>query len=106
MYEYVEFIAKNNQHRFKDIPIQSKSVKAFAVPGLNKCPVKILEYYLSKLPASTKVFYMYLWPHENVPSGYKPWYINVPVGINTLQKMLPKMSDQDRTIVFATQIIH
>ena len=63
-YEYVEFIAKNNQHRFKDIRGKNKSVKAFAVPGSKKCPVKILDYYLSKLPANPKAFY--LRPRENV----------------------------------------
>ena len=99
-YEYVEFIAKNNQHRFKDIHTQSKSVKAFAVPGSKKCPVKILDYYLTKLPASPKAFC--LRPRKKVTAGDELWDINVPDGINTLQKMLPNMSDQAGTSVCYT----
>ena len=52
---------------------------------------------MTKLPATPKAFY--LRPREKVPPGDEPWYINVPVGINTLQKMLPNMSDQAGTSV-------
>ena len=57
-YEYVEFIAKNNQHRFKDIHGKNKRVKASATPGSKKCVVKVLDFYLSKLPSESKAFYL------------------------------------------------
>ena len=56
---------------------------------------------MSKLPASTKAFYLRL--HENVPPCDELWYINVPVGINTSQKMLAKMSDKAGTSVHYTK---
>ena len=33
-YKYVEFISKNNQHRFKDTNDSSKEVKLYAIPGI------------------------------------------------------------------------
>ena len=96
-YEYVEFISKNNQHRFKDIHGKNKVVKAFAVPGSNKCIVKLLDLYLARLPAEPKAFY--LRPRNDVPQDGKPWYINVPVGVNTLQAILPKISEEAGTSV-------
>ena len=97
-YEYVESIAKNNQHRFKDIHGKNKVVKAFAIPESNKCVVKILDFYLSKLPGGPKSFY--LRPRDRAPEDDDaPWYINVPVGVNTLQAMVPKMSEEAGTSV-------
>ena len=97
-YEYVEFIAKNNQHRFKDIHGKNKVVKAFAIPGSNKYVVKILDFYLSKLPGGPKSFY--LRPRDRAPEDDDaPWYISIPVGVNTLQAMVPKMSEEAGTSV-------
>ena len=92
-YEYVELISKNNQHRFKNIHSKNKTVKVHAMIGCVKCFVKILDFYFTKLPPDPKAFY--LRPHTNRPldSG-KPWYINVPVGVNTLKTILPKMSEE------------
>ena len=96
-YEYVEFIAKNNQHRLKDIHGKNKRVKAYATPGSKKCVVKILDFYLSKLPSESKAFY--LRPLEKVPSDDRSWYVNVPVGVNTLQSIIPKMCEKAGTSV-------
>ncbi len=49
-YKYTEFISKNNQHRFKDIDMQNKVVRAFARPDSSSCVVKLLDVYLSHLP--------------------------------------------------------
>ena len=96
-YEYVEFISKNNQHRFKDIHGKSKKTKVFALPGSHKCLVKILDFYFSKLPDEPVAFY--LRPLQKVPADGKSWYVNVPCGINTLQSIVPKMSDVAETSV-------
>ena len=97
-YEYVEFISKNNQHRFRDIHGKNKTVKAYAVPRSNKCVVKILDFYLTKLPSVAKAFY--LRPLTKIPQDdTKPWYVNVAVGINTLQALLPRMCDEAGTSV-------
>ena len=89
-YEYTELISKNNQHRFKDIHMKNKKVKVHAIVGSQKCMVKMIDFYLSKLPEDPKAFY--LRPRKNCPDDGTAWYINVPVGVNTLKSMLPNMS--------------
>lgn len=59
---------------------------------------KILDFYLAKLPPEPKAFY--LRPREKCPlEDEAAWYINVPVGINTLQSILPNMSAKAGTSV-------
>ena len=95
-YQYVELISKNNQHRFKDIHMKNKTTKVYAMVGSTKCMVKMLDFYISKLPQDPKSFY--LRPLKSRPTDdTKPWYINVPVGVNTLKGMLPKMSEEAGT---------
>lgn len=95
-YQYVEYIAKNNQHRFKDIHGKTKVVKSYAIPGSKSCLVKILDFYFSKLPPDPKAFY--LRPRQKITEG-QLWYINVPVGVNTLQAILPRISEQSGTSI-------
>ena len=49
-YQYTEFISKNNQHRFKDAKVKNKEVRVYSRPGTERCLVKMLDVYLSKLP--------------------------------------------------------
>ena len=86
-YQYVELISK---HRFKDIHMKNKTTKVYAMVGSTKCMVKMLDFYISKLPQDPKSFH--LRPLKSRPTDdTKPWYIKVPVGVNTLKGMLPKM---------------
>ena len=83
-----EYISKNNMHRFKDINSSNKSVKAFAKPGNERCIVRLLDFYLLKLPPEPPAFY--LRPLPNVPlSPEKPWFAKSPIGVNTLKTILP-----------------
>lgn len=91
-YEYTEFVSKNNQHRFKDINSTSKSVKAYAQPGSDRCLVKLLDLYLSKLPPDPPALYMRPLDHKPVDNK-KPWFCNARVGINTLKKVVPNLSE-------------
>ncbi len=87
-YEYTEFISKNNQHRFKDINSVNKMVKVYAQPKSTKCVVRLLDFYISKLPKDPPGFY--LRPLDKVPtSPDKPWYCKVRIGVNTLKNFLP-----------------
>jgi len=45
-YKYVEFISKNNRHRFKDTNASNKEVKVYAMPGSSRYMVKLLDKYL------------------------------------------------------------
>ena len=49
-YEYIEFASKNNQHRFSDIHLRNKCVKAYSSVGSVKCIVKILDCYKRRVP--------------------------------------------------------
>ena len=57
-YEYTELISKNNQHRFKDINSKNKTCCGYALPGNDRCIVKLLDTYLSLLPRDAPYFYM------------------------------------------------
>ena len=84
-YEYAECISKNNQHRFNDIHSKNKVVKVFAIVGSNRCFVKIMDFYLAKLPAEPKSFY--LLPLTKAPDDTtKPWFVKCCCGCkhNTL----------------------
>lgn len=90
-YVYTEFISKNNQHRFKDLHSKNNTVKIYSLPESEKCFVRILDFYLSKVPDQPKAFY--LRPLKEVPSqSHKPWFANVPVGVNTLRLKMSNMS--------------
>ena len=53
--------------------------------------MKMLDFYIARLPSNPKAFY--LRPAASVPEDpMKPWYINVPVGINKFRNFLPSMS--------------
>lgn len=58
---------------------------------------------MGTLSAEPKAFYLYT--HENIPPDGKPWFINVPVGVNTLQTILQRCSLQLKQ-VFATLVTH
>ena len=65
-YECVEFVSKNNQHRFRDIHVKNKTVKAYANCSSDKCLVRIVNFFRSKTPSDPKAFY--LRPLEKIPS--------------------------------------
>lgn len=72
-YKYVEYISKNNQHRFKDINSRNKEVKVYTLVGNPRCLVKLLDQYLERLPQDAP--FLYMRPLEKVPNdSRKPWY--------------------------------
>ena len=92
-YSYTELVSKNNQHRFKDIDLHNKQVRAYAVPGDPRCLVKLLDLYVSRLPPDAKFLYMH--PLMSVPCDpSKPWYTKQRVGINTIKGMIPKIFEK------------
>ena len=63
----------------------------FAEPRSNRCPVRILDSYLAKLPANPSAFYLQWLPR--VPKNpTQPWYKQTRVGINPLKNMMPTIS--------------
>ena len=92
-YEYVELVSKNNQHRFKDINMRNKNVRAYALPDNERCIVKLLDTYLPLLPHNSPHFYMRAL--EKFPSDpNKCCLTNQRVGINGLKNILPELSEK------------
>ena len=92
-YQYTELASKNNQHRFKDINAQNKVNRAYALPGNPRCIVKMLDKYLSLLPADAPYFYMRAYDEfRDEQAG--PVFTRQRVGVNTLKNVLPSLSKE------------
>ena len=92
-YKYVEFVSKNNQHRFKDINMKNKNVRAYALPGNKRCIIRLLDTYLAMLPPDCAYFYMR--PLEKFLSGSKKCAVTKQhVGINVLKSILSELSEK------------
>ena len=92
-YEYTELISKNNQHRFKDINAQNKVSRAYALPGNERCVVRLLDKYLSLLPCDAP--YLYMRMLENVSTDSENICATKQrVGINLLKRMVPELSEK------------
>ena len=89
-YEYVEFVSKTNQHRFKDINMKNKNVRAYALPGNERCIVRLLDRYLSILPPDCAYFYMR--PLDKFPS--ESAVTKQRVGVNVLKSILPEICEK------------
>lgn len=74
---------------------EHKVVTITAVGG-NRCPVFLLDTYISKLPTQAKkmdLFYCH--PRPPVPnSALEPWYYNILIGKTTLFSMVKIMFDE------------
>ena len=89
-YKYVEYISKNNQHKFKDINSKNKEVKVYALVGNPRCLVKLLDQYLERLPSDAP--FLYMRPLGKIPDdSKKPWYTRQRVGFNTLKGFITKI---------------
>ena len=92
-YQYIELVSKNNQHRFKDINMTNKTTRAYALPGNERCIVKLLDTYLSLLPPNSPFFYMRaLEAFAEDPT--KSCITKQRVGVNLLKNVLPELSDK------------
>jgi len=87
-YQYVEHGSKNYQGRYAETGGRNKVVKAFAQPLSEKCPVRLLDLYLSKLPASLKASYLQWLPKKK----HSPWFKVTSVGVNPLKNMLQSIT--------------
>lgn len=92
-YVYYEFGSKNRQGGFNSLNSDNKSVRQYENTSGAICHVKILDKYLQKIPDEAKsADNFYLTPLAVLPSDpAKPWFTKVPVGRNTLNKMLKDM---------------
>ena len=76
----------------KDTYVGNKVVKSVTEPEAGeRCHVHLLDIYISKLPPDAhNAGALYFWPLPNTPST-GPWYSAVPIGKNTLCRMVKGM---------------
>ena len=86
-YEYMEFISKNNLHRFSDHCMKNKVVKAYAQAQSSHCLVLLLDKYLPLLPENNVHVYMH--PLQNFHILNRLLFRLSRVGVNTLKRFLP-----------------
>ena len=96
-YTYTELVSKNRRGGVGQLDLSHKVVYQFQDDSLGeRCHVFILDKYYSKLPASASdqdIFY--LRPVTKVPDNPAvPWFTSVPIGKNTLSKMVKIMCEQ------------
>ena len=95
-YVYHEFGSKNRQGGFNSLNSDNKSVRQYENTSGGICHVKILDKYLQKIPDEARDGdNFYLTPVTKLPSDpAKSWFTRVPVGKNTLNKMLKEMCQE------------
>ncbi|XP_056593567.1 zinc finger MYM-type protein 4-like isoform X1 [Triplophysa dalaica] len=77
-----------------------KGVAMYEEPGNPLCPVASLEKYLSKIPQDAKA--LYLQPKRTHVFNDEFWYTALPLGINNLSQMLPKICKEAGTLTTYT----
>lgn len=87
--KYVEFLEDPTKTRYKGLHHKPRvtNPKMFSTDG-DRCPVKLLEYYISKRPDSLrKTGRFYLTPKANFTNS-SVWYTASPVGKNTISSFM------------------
>lgn len=87
-WKYVEHGSKCFRGGVGDLNRENKVVYQYPVSCTERCHVRLLDIYFSKLPRDTKnVFYCK--PLKETPNdSTKPWFTAVPVGWNKLDSMV------------------
>ncbi|XP_056594776.1 zinc finger MYM-type protein 4-like isoform X1 [Triplophysa dalaica] len=88
--------SKNPIKRDKD----KKGVAMYEEPGNPLCPVASLEKYLSKIPQDAKA--LYLQPKRTHVFNDEFWYTALPLGVNNLSQMLPRICKEAGTLTTYT----
>jgi len=76
-YEYTEDVSKTRNGTFKKLHVQSKVVSLYRCPEAgNKCPVIVLDLYISKLPpeATTRDIFFFCRFEKAPTESILPWY--------------------------------
>ena len=82
--------------------MKNKNVKAYALPGNERCIVRLLDTYLAMLPPDCAHFYMR--PLEKFPSESKQCVMTKQrVGLNVLKGILPDLSEKSGVGVHYTK---
>ena len=94
-YVYHENTSKNRNGSFKQLHVKKVVPIHFCPQAGERCPVSLLDKYLSRLPEEAKekdVFYVQ--PLESAaesPETHDVWHTAIPIGKHTLQQKFSKM---------------
>ena len=93
-FTYTENHSKNRCGGFNQLDIENKVVEQFQdLHAGDRCHTYLLHLYISKVPdKAIEQDIFYVRPLPKIPAGPSaPWFTSVPVGRNTLSKMLQNM---------------
>ena len=96
-FTYIENCSKNRCGGFNQLDIKNKVVEQFQdLRAGDRCHTYLLHLYISKVPEKAiEQDTLYVCPLSKIPAGPSaPWFTSVPVGRNTLSKMLQNMCDE------------
>ena len=79
---YIAMIDKLTKNHRRDGDETSQQGRMYAMPGFPRCPVASCEKYLAKLNDQLEAFWQK--PKTKTVSENDCWYMNVPVGKNTI----------------------
>ena len=91
---------KTNKGGLKQRKLEAKEVDIFPSENVDRCPVRILTKYLELLPKHRVTEAMYLQPKQKFDST--TWYLDRPVGIHTLRKVVKDLCKKSSAEGFYT----
>ena len=83
---------KTNKGGLKHRRVEPKVVDMYAIEDVNKCPVRLLLYYLSKVPQQRSTQSLYLQPVKKYSPGR--WFHDRPVGANKLREVVKDIAEK------------
>ena len=86
-----DFGLKTNKGGLKHRSVECKVVDVYPINNVDRCPVKIFQTYLAHLPSNRVCQALYLQPRKKF--NCKSWYLDKPVGINTLQNVVKNLCE-------------
>ena len=93
---------KTNKGGLKHRKLDAKVVEVYQINDVLRCPVHIIQTYLAKLPKQRNCPSFYLQPHCKFTSN--SWFLDYPVGINTLQCVVKNVCDKAKLSGFYTRM--
>ena len=85
-----DFGLKTNKGGLKHMKVDRKVVDVFPSGNIERCPVRIFMHYMSLLPKNRSSKALYLRPRKNFS---KSWYMDRPVGANTLREVVKNLCE-------------
>lgn len=86
-----DLCTKTNRGGIKHKKYTAKTVSVYPARNPVRCPMTILEFYMSKLPTLRKHDNLYLRPLAKVSYYSDVWFRDAPVGVNALQSVVKNL---------------